>query len=346
MDLSPRPLLDTAPDGELFAGRDAALARVEAAARSELNALVVGERGAGKTSLLRQAARRLRERSVDVAFVDGRGATDLESLLELVTAALALDAFVALPDPSPTAIPELAALALLARVVGPGRRPVVLLDELPDGRTGHALFGRFRDELWQLPVAWVVAVATDDRAAVTTPPADAFFTRVVELGPLSPEERRAILVRRAGPDASPSALDAVADACDGTPRHLLFLAREAAADGWRTDRAAAAAADREARLARLSAPARRLVAELEASGPLYASDPAVQARLGWSRVRIVQVLGELADAGLVESARAVGDTGRSRALYSLTTPPTAVSAPTAARRATPASTTRADGGAR
>lgn len=320
MDLSPRPLLDTDPDAELFAGRDEALSRVLTAAGAALNVLVVGERGAGKTSLLRQAARRLRGQGVDVAFVDGRGATGLVSLLDLVTAALARDPFVAVPEASPQVIPELAALTLLARVVGLDRQPVVLLDELPDGPTGHALFGRFRDELWQLPVSWVVAVGADDRAAVTTPPADAFFARVVDLAPLTADECRAILAARVGTAAPPDAIAAVAAACDGTPRHLLFLAREAAADGWRTDRAVATAADREDRLERLSAPARRLVAELEASGPLYASDPLVQARLGWSRVRIVQVLGELVEAGLVGSVRAVGDRGRSRTLYSLHPP--------------------------
>lgn len=330
MDLSPRPLLDTTPDAELFGGRDAELHRVIAAARGGLDALLVGGRGAGKTSLLRQATRRLRGEGRDAVFVDGRGATGLASLLSLVAAALAQEPFLPVADPRPDAVPELRSLALLARVVGTGRQPVVLLDELPDAATGHALFGRFRDELWQLPVTWVVAVAVEDRAALTTPPADAFFTRIVELGALDGEERRAILARRAGPEAPRAAVEAVADASDGTPRHLLFLAREAAADGWRTDRAAAAAADRAARLARLSGPARRLVAELEASGPLYASDRGVQARLGWSRVRIVQVLGELADAGMVESVRVVADTGRSRALYSLAgaTGPTGPTGPT------------------
>lgn len=317
MDLSPRPLLDTEPDGRLFAGRGRELDRIVAAARDGLDALVVGGRGAGKTSVLRRATMLLRDDGIDAAFVDGRGADGLEPLLSLVTAALALEPFVTVADPSPNAIPEVRALGLLGRVVGPDRQPVVLLDEVPDGPTGHALFGRFRDELWQLPVTWIVAVSADDRAALTTPPADAFFTRIVELGALSADDRRAIVERRAGPEAPPPAIDAVADASDGTPRHLLSLAREAAADGWRTDRVTAAATDRSTRLARLSAPARRLVAELEASGSLYASDPEVQARLGWSRVRIVQVLGELGAAGMVRSQRAVGPAGRSRTLYSL-----------------------------
>ena len=70
--LSDRPLLDTLTDAGLFVDRAAELATLGRAARQGLNALVVGSRGMGKTSLLRQLVFRLRVDGLAVVFVDAR----------------------------------------------------------------------------------------------------------------------------------------------------------------------------------------------------------------------------------------------------------------------------------
>src|SRR5262245_317748 len=71
-DLSGRPLLETAADARLYAARtvDHDLERY---ALAGLNVMLVGERGAGKTSTLRQLVRRLRLQGPEnaVVFVDG-----------------------------------------------------------------------------------------------------------------------------------------------------------------------------------------------------------------------------------------------------------------------------------
>ena len=53
----------------------------------------------------------------------------------------------------------------------------------------------------------------------------------------------------------------------------------------------------------LSRPANMLYAEIRHRDPISASDEDVQDRMGWTRPRLIQVLGELEQAGLVESYR-------------------------------------------
>src|SRR5207237_290633 len=77
--------------------------------------------------------------------------------------------------------------------INPTDRRVLLIDEPPSGEIGHTLFGRLRDEVWQLPFLWVVAIDEHQRAALTRPPADAFFPVVLELKPLDPKDALELL---------------------------------------------------------------------------------------------------------------------------------------------------------
>jgi hypothetical protein len=55
-------------------------------------------------------------------------------------------------------------------------------------------FGRLRDEVWALGHTWIVSARPSDAATLRTPPANAFWSTTVELGPLVEEERRLSLV--------------------------------------------------------------------------------------------------------------------------------------------------------
>ena len=82
MNLSGRPLRGTALDAPLFVGRDAELAALERAIELGLNALVLGARGAGATSLLFHLAGRIEGRRV--AVVNGAPAQTPADLLATV----------------------------------------------------------------------------------------------------------------------------------------------------------------------------------------------------------------------------------------------------------------------
>jgi hypothetical protein len=58
----------------------------------------------------------------------------------------------------------------LARRPAAERRPLLVLDAIPSSAAGHLLFGRLRDELWRLPVSWLVAVSDEDAPGFLQPP--------------------------------------------------------------------------------------------------------------------------------------------------------------------------------
>ncbi|HEV8565383.1 MAG TPA: AAA family ATPase [Actinomycetota bacterium] len=321
MDLSGRPLLDTKTDHELFADRGSELERLLTSVDRGLNVLVVGERGSGKTTLLRQLAYELRQHSPDnlPAFVEGRLSEDVRTFLDLVRYRLGLK--------PPSKVEATLALMTqraalddtleLPRMVGSlreatsGGRRAVLVDELPVGSIGQTLFGRLRDELWQLPLTWVVAVSENEAGPLRSPPADAFFDFVIRLEPLSRDAQRAILEARAGPSGNriASQID------EGNPRRLLALAREALEGGAQPPDLVRALNRRDAEVSKLGRAASMLMAELESLGPTSASDERLLSRLGWTRTRAVQVLRQLEEKGLVTSSTAKGESGRPRKLY-------------------------------
>jgi hypothetical protein len=321
MDLSGRPLLDTDVDRALFAGRESEFERLLTAVEGRRNTLVIGERGAGKTTLLRQCALELRRRHPDSpppVFVEGGLAADVRTFLELVRYRAGLP-----PEGGGRQFESLARngrlddtlelprlVASLAEASAGGDR-IVLVDDLPANPIGETLFGRLRDELWQLPLTWVVAVTPAEAGSYLRPPADAFFDARVELGPLSEEQRRRLLAARAGPPGA-----ALAETLDeGNPRRLLALARGALQEGRSAADIAAARVEHSERLSRVGEPARTLLQELESLGPASASDQELLRRLGWTRPRAVQVFGELEREGLVTSSLVKGTAGRPRKVY-------------------------------
>lgn len=342
--LSGRPLLDTRPDAALFVNRTEELAALQSALALGLNALAVGGRGSGKTSLLRaflHRARRGELRSDAVGplrsvYVRGEGAGDAADLLgrverSLLGGALGEDgAGRGRSEPGATARGGRDVGSVLADLAGSGSASheglLVVLDDVPAG-AGHDLFGVLRDELWAVGLLWVVACPDTERAELLRPPADAFFERVVDLQPLTEAAARDLLRRRMGGETPPEeVLAELVRAAGGNPRRLLDLAREVAAGRLAGGAELAAATTARARaLGALGRPEAMVVAEIEALGPVSASDPRLLDRLGWTRPRAAQVLAELERAGLVASETVRSGAGRPRRVFRLR--PTADFAP-------------------
>jgi len=326
MDLSGRPLLDNKRDHALFADRLEELDQLSQDVRAGLNVLVIGERGSGKTSLLRQLAYELRDGSSEgppPAFVEGRLANDVKTFLDLLRFRLGLRPTVVEPGTWQTEVRSIGGKPVLAdalvlpnlisslREAAPDGRRVVLVDELPASSVGQTVFGRLRDELWQVPLTWVVAAAESEAGSYLSPPADAFFDTVMRLGPLSKAAQREVLELRAGKDGA-----RIADQVDeGNLRRLLAIARELLQGRVKTPELLRAANERDARVAKLGRSASMLMAELESLGAVSASDKTLLDRLGWTRSRAVQVFRQLEDEGLVASSSVKGETGRPRKVY-------------------------------
>ena len=297
--LSGRPLFDTKEDASVFVGRKAELAALKRAIELGLNALVIGDRGIGKTSLLRRLALDLRSIGVDAAFLDGRSAVDTPSLLESIGYRLSSPGTRLAHSAAPNQPGRLEHLLddIRAALSGPPRQ--LLLDDLPSAAAGLDLFGRLRDALWRLPVRWIVAVDSIHQTEFLHPPVDSFFDVRVVVDPFPGDLATLALKKRMGGFAFPDQqVEDVLAVARGNPRRLLATARDVL-----VDRAGGSALRRRAelhsRLALLSRSATILVEELEALGSLSASDERLLARLHWTRSRAGQVFKELHTAGVV-----------------------------------------------
>lgn len=312
--LSGRPLLDNSLDERLFVGRDRLLEHALRTLRQGVNVLLVGSRGAGKTSTLHRVAHLLRRRQALTVLIDGRSADGASDLLGLLAWRLGVTE---LTQPTPGDTARLLALleAMERRLRSREKRElVVLLDELARPEDAHRLFGRLRDDLWRLPVTWAVAADETDLGSYLQPPADAFFAQVLTLEPLDAGSSMALLQGRA-PELDPTTAELLAVQAAGNPRALIRLAQQVLVDRVSPAQVAGARERQSDLLRRLGEPARRLYDEVVASGAVSMSEPGLLRRLGWSRPRAQQVITTLLAAGLVEVAQEPASRGRPRKLY-------------------------------
>jgi hypothetical protein len=178
-------------------------------------------------------------------------------------------------------------------------RPACLMVDGIAPRVAHGVFGSLRNELWALPNAsWVVAGDSAAEALYLEPPADAFFERIVTLGPLADGEA-AKLLRAHVPELSDADVERAVAVGAGNPRRLL----RAAADIQAGVEPASPAADGLAQQAgAIAGPlAGALVGYLAQNGPASASDETMLRQIGASRQRASQLMHQLESAGLLET---------------------------------------------
>ncbi|HEU4614495.1 MAG TPA: AAA family ATPase [Kofleriaceae bacterium] len=341
-ELSGRPLRDTRRDRALFVDREQPLRAAEKTLRNGGNVLLVGSRGSGKSSLVRMIAHQLSEEDGRPAVVvDGRAAGSVSEFLALLrdqlgawptvrlgeAASTVASAFVGLAnDPQLALRPSSGETqALLSQLREFGRslpaegKSVVLVDEMPSPESAHTLFGRLRDELWELPLVWLVAADERDVGLYREPPADAFWQRVVPIPELDSDSAAELLRRRLDPNQLPDAVLAqLVEAAGGNPRRLISLAYDVVVEGADPSSVIKRDQNLQQQISDLTEPAKRLLAEVEANGAASPSDQALLTKLGWTRSRASQVFRELEQQGLVRPLERPGPRGRPRRLYEVT----------------------------
>jgi energy-coupling factor transporter ATP-binding protein EcfA2 len=308
-----RPLLVDGLDAGLYLERPELERRLVEPLAGGGNVLLLGEAGSGKSTLLRRVAGAFARSGRPAVGVNAGLAGDAAGLLALVGDALG------------NAAEEADRGAGLVRAVRRLRRepPVaILLDGLIDPEVGYDVFGRLRDELWDLGHAWAVAVRPRDSAALRTPPADAFWSSVVEIPPLESGEVARLLRLGLSPEELRRVEGEPAAVAPAHPRQVIRAARAALAPG-----AGAVAGHRHLeRAAELGGSEALAAAELRDLGrPVSAGDPDLLGRLSWSRAYAQRILSNLEEHGVVRSIPERSDRpGRPRKLYELdpTLPPT------------------------
>jgi hypothetical protein len=272
--------------------------------------------------VLRWLRARVREAGRSCAFVNASLAGDVASFADLVADAITEESGsvpAGLRAPSDATAPRAVRLLHDVRRLSTPEPVVVLVDGLTDATLAHDWFGRLRDELWALGHTWVVTARPLEAAPFRSPPADAFWSLVLELPRLTPAERDAMLEQGLDP-AERRLVDGAQLPADLTPRQLVALVRAilsqsgergATADleiQWRKRREDAATLGRPEALA---------LGQLEAIGhPVSAHDADLLGALDWSRAYAQRILGRLEDAGLVRVIpERNGGQGRPRKLY-------------------------------
>lgn len=326
LQMSQRPLQATAVDAGLFVDRTSELETLERTVRLGFNSLVLGERGSGKTSLLRQFERRLVEAGSETRFAEASGVRGVEDLVELLHVAIHGRRRDQTEKLLASIVGEEGIAAEVARLSpADGQHLVVLLDSVASPEIVHGLFGRLRDDVWQLPITWIVSGNRSDRSRYLEAPADSFFDAIIELDELSVGDAMELLRRRAqsaaADDPAREVLLGVAATlgqrvAPRTPRNLLAAAREVLLADEDPTQWVANQYSLQWRAAELGRPTGMLFTELMDLAPVSASDKRLLDRLGWTRARASQVFKQLENEGLViVSEEAPDGPGRPRKLY-------------------------------
>lgn len=193
---------------------------------------------------------------------------------------------------------------------------LVLIDD-PDPGQALILFGRLRDELFQIGTRFAVTVTPATFRRINKPPADVFFDTVVNLEPFDPDAAFELLRLRKEKGQIPKQI--LWPSRPMQPRAILLDA-EAGPTGGRHDSALQAHLTDLAERAAGPTGA-RLFTEIWGRGALSASDPDLQRSLGVTRARLTQLLRILEHADVLASfpqARA-GTMGRPKTLYDINT---------------------------
>lgn len=308
-----RPLDPGRLDGGLYAPRPHLESALLRPLRQGRNVLLVGDVGSGKTTLMRQMKTELESEGRRTAWINAALADGPEDLL------IAIDAELGDGSRSPQGLLEgptpRSHLLSLSRALTGHPPAVILLDGLSQTSLGFDLFGRLRDELWAAGHTWLVALRPQDAAALRTPPAEAFWSAVVEIPPLNKAEVAEFLKRGLDP-AERRRLERDGPIGGLHPRLLIREVEKAleTEPGARRARIGALI-DRASSLGRSEAMA---MAELIGLGrPASVHDPELLERLGWSRAYAQRILSRLEQEHLVRSIpEAAGKrSGRPRKLY-------------------------------
>jgi predicted transcriptional regulator len=308
--LRDRPLLQDRIDAAIYLPRPKLEEPLIRAVSQERNALLVGPPGSGKTTLLRKVEAKLDESGRRTVWINAALVDDAESLLDEVDQALRYPDKESVPLPSPRPPGLLSAI----RSVATHQPSVIIIDGLLDEDIGFDLFGRLRDELWAARHVWLVAVPPTVSATLRTPPAGAFWSKVVEIPPLEPTEVRDLLKR--GLDGKEwHRMKGISPPSELHVRSVIREVERILEGDAGSDQRMGALIEEAAGIGRSESMA---MAELIGLGrPASVHDDELLDRLGWSRAYAQRIFANLEAAHLVRSIPEPSKerTGRPRKLY-------------------------------
>jgi hypothetical protein len=286
-----RPLLPGSLDRNLYVSRPKLEQALYGSLRDDRNVLVVGERGSGKTTLVRRVIADSPDR--DFRLVEAGPILSTQDLIRLVGRALGQDGADEQAELADDPIGLVEALSRLPRLPG----AILVIDGPLDSDVAYSFFGRLRDQVWNLPNTWIVTATPDEAGALRTPPADAFWSMLLEVGNMNASEIDALLERGLD-EQEREQVDAASERpISAPPRGVVRWAQDVL-DGHAPtdDQQLMTAADTLGRQAAMA------LSELIALGrPASAGDQELLRRLGWTRANASRWLARMEDAGILRS---------------------------------------------
>lgn len=287
--LSRRPLTASQHDQDLYVSTPV-LDQAAAALRIGTNLFITGPAGSGKTTLARHIEAEA-DAAVVVSAEQHRTATDLINgmLIEI-----ARDDNAAHSNVDSEMDVHRIGTALERRAAQDGPIDVIILDGASEEQT-VALFGRFRDAIWELPVQWVVTSRGRPK-----PPADAFFDRVIHLERW-PECKLTELLERRAPDVEASWTSRlVQQIAPAHPAEAILAFQTLLMQPQHSAEQVLEIFYKESqRLAALPPRLRDVYVAVRRLGPISASDEQLLDAVGVSRSRLTHNLKELGELGLL-----------------------------------------------
>jgi hypothetical protein len=286
------------PDGldtQLYVPRESLERSLRDAVADGRNVVVLGERRAGKTTLVRKALADVSEVAALVT-VDGSLASTPEELLRLV--ARALGAPLVPRDAEATGD----VVRLLDMIEALPHKPdtVIVLEGPLHAEVAYTVFGRLRDPLWRLPSTWVTTATPDSVGPLRTPPADAFWSRVLDVPPMDSHQIDELLERALDLDDREILASQADRPVRATPGHVVRWAQEVLDDVALDEREIDL--ELEQRAAVLGRQASMVLAELRSLGrPVSAGDTELLGRLGWTRANAARWLARMEREGIVRA---------------------------------------------
>jgi hypothetical protein len=248
--------------------------------------LVIGDAGSGKTSLLHHIKAKADATPGEqplAIYVDARLADSPRTLVDLMLLTAADAGWVS--DAPRPAVDDPFGLATQVRRFGEAPNGCMILVDDPDADQAAVVFGRLRDELWQLPIWFTVAASPAAAQVLSRPPANAFFDMVITLEPLGPELAIELLRLR----KERGEIEQIVGPPEPTQPRAIILDAEAGPSRVRYDAELQHELLTSAEMAAGRAGA-MLLAEIWNRGAVSASDPELQRTLGVTRSRLTQLL--------------------------------------------------------
>lgn len=339
-----RPLFPTKYDQSFFVNREKELSSIKSSMRSNLNLLLLGNRGSGKTSLLNHAYHNLRNDKKFILILVNilpKGISDTESFLNELASSCAKEArntdrdfYEKYRNAFARAIGLEGFETIMSILLRENKQPVFLIDGFDhNSKLCYDIFSSLREIFWETKSTFIITGDVQQKNVYLKPPVDAFFDKVLEIGKLSSKDIKELFEHRIGKnEISEKVFSALAEHNSDSVTDLILIIRENiekdnskfdtilqthnsftfGASIISPDQSNFQQSDENFKISPMR---KEVLRYLRMNGPTSASDEKFQEDMGVSRSRLAQMLLRLTSRGLLIKSQ---DSKKRRALFGLT----------------------------